>query len=151
MSKTKTVKTMQVEQPESIVVDEGQETERKFGLRDLIRFLIDTQPQFNNDGPGIRASWRIEREILDDTKDEGAPFQFQDRDLKLLCDAAEKPRTGMDRLGQQIPAYPIRPARRLHPFVNALQSATVVEVDDKAEAAPDKPSEPTPTPIGPAN
>jgi hypothetical protein len=113
---------MQVEPPEPLRDKAGQE----FGMLNFVDYLINTQPQFNSDKPGLQSSTRIEVAMTGRKQD--SPLRFEWRDLERIIEAAEKPRNG----------YPIGPARKILPFIDSLECA--IEVDE--DAAPLPPPEP---------
>lgn len=121
-----------IEQPEPI--SNGRE---KFGMVDLIGWLVNTHPAFNSDGQGIRSGARLEQRLRE-AKDYPSPIVAEKRDAERLSKAAEeppKPPPGME----DRPAYPVSPARVLLPFLKALETPQAYNPEDAApEATPEQ-------------
>ncbi len=100
--------------PEALKV--GDQT---FGLPDLLEFLINTDDQFNADGAGIRSGVRVETAIAAFRAGPiGDPLPLEDQDWERAKNAAEKP-----TMRGQPGMYPIQPARKVTPFVDAIANA----------------------------
>jgi len=84
----------------------------------LIGYCITHDTRFNSSGAGIRASARMEAVLLADEKGSAPWYRFSEGDWKLLCEALESP--------QPMPgshAFPVMPARRLLPMIDAILGA----------------------------
>lgn len=93
-----------------IVISEDQ----KMDFAGFIRWTIATHPNFNQDAAGIRAAARLERKFEYITGTEPPKsFDLDAEDLQRLRVAVENPQGG----------YPIRPAHRMLPFVDAVVDA----------------------------
>ena len=103
--------SMSVKFPAALALTVG-DKQVEWGGIELCGYLMDTQPQFNMDAAGLRAGARIEIALTGKTNTD--PLTIEWRDLELLQKAADKPRNG----------YPVQPARRALPYVDALNDAT---------------------------
>lgn len=83
----------------------------KFGVDELVLYLLNTDDQFNRDGAGVRSAVKIEAAVKAATGD--APIALEDTDQQRLAQAAEKPSNG----------YPVMPSRRLQPHIDAIAKA----------------------------
>lgn len=93
---------------------------------DFVRWTLGTHPSFNSDGQGIRASVRIESQLAAG----GKKLTLDAEDYDRLRSAADSPQGG----------YPIRPASRLVPFLDAIEGARLLEPDTaEPEPAPATP------------
>lgn len=97
---------------------------------DIVRYWLNNDARFNSDGPGIRASIRVEQAL--DASVEVFALKT-DPDYKLLLEVMDKP----DCRG--MPAYPLSPARRCDKVMQAIREGTT-EKPKKAEVKPDKPA-----------
>jgi len=100
--------------PEAITTIDG----KSFGLREFVRFLLDSDNQFNDTGNHIRSAVRIERAL---EVDDGA-LCLEEADWKLLKDVAEKPSAGYPRLIGEHTVMNL--GRRCVPFVEAIDEAS---------------------------
>lgn len=91
----------------SLPVGDGQP---ELDFRRFAKWLVTTHPRYNTDADGIRAAARLDR-LLDD--EALAEIVLDTDDWQRLRDAAEKPHGG----------YPIRPAHRMLPIVEAIVEA----------------------------
>lgn len=89
--------------------DGGQLVDAPFGPADLVRWLLDSDKRFVSDAPGIRAAVRIETQLAKADRF----LALEDGDWVKLKEAAESPSVG----------YPLSPARRLAPFLDAISNA----------------------------
>ena len=95
----------------------GEET-RTFGFKDLVLWALNSDTRFNQDGPGIKSSIRIEL-ALEKAETE---VTLKAEDHSRLAEALGSPSSIGGGRG-----YPISPARKLAPFIDAVEHATPVE------------------------
>ncbi len=80
----------------------------------LYEYLSDTDIEFNRDLKGTKSSIRIDTEIRKAKKENLKVLTLDDEDWKRLKKAAEEPSNG----------YPLRPAKRIKPFIDTLIEAS---------------------------
>lgn len=85
--------------------------DQKMDFAGFIRWTIATHSNYNTDSAGIRSAARVERKF---ERDRPTSFDIDAEDLQRLRVAVENPQGG----------YPIRPAYKLLPFVEAIVSAS---------------------------
>ena len=83
-----------------------------FGLRDLIVWALDSEPTFSASAKALRQSARIEA-ALRALSESSTELVLDDEDVTALQSALDAPSKG----------YPISPARRLLPLVDAIANA----------------------------
>lgn len=94
-----------------------------FGVPELVRWAVNSQPSFNSDGPGIRRGGRLEAAVA-----EPGPWTLAEDDWVALREALEAPHVARGQRGEPLgPAYPIAPAHRLVPLLDAVSAARKVE------------------------
>jgi hypothetical protein len=64
-----------------------------YSFTQCVRHVVDTNPQFNENGPGIRAGVRILSQIQD--ANVGDVVVLEENDWKLLHETMEAPKTGL--------------------------------------------------------
>lgn len=105
--------------------DGKEDTRDSFGVPQLLLWAINSQPAFNQTGPGIRAAVRIEKPCLDwlnaPADDKPETLRIEDDAWKLAKEALEAPAPGAD--GN---AYPFQPTRVLLPLIDAVATAREV-------------------------
>jgi hypothetical protein len=104
-----------------------------FGLPEFVDYLLVSDAEFNTDGEGVRASFRIQK-VLEESKD--LPYiPLEDSDHARVLRAAEKPTKG----------YPTPVAGLCYHVLSALADAKGVKPEpEKTEAAAQAPAtEPT--------
>lgn len=115
------------------VISIGTDADKKFYVFELFMlWAINGDARFNRDGPGIRASVRIETELAkltpiamerkeDDPEQEPRFLTLKSEDRALLLESLVTPQQ-MKGSG-----YPLTPARVLLPWIDAVEKATPVE------------------------
>lgn len=98
---------MYITRPDPILVD-GQSQPIDW----FIAAIVNSEGRFNKTGPGIRAGMRILMACASATGDE--PIDLTRDDHALLHAACEEPECG----------YPVRPARAVLAFLDAIAGAT---------------------------
>ena len=83
-----------------------------FGLRDLIVWALDTDPSFSSGSKALRQAARIEAAIRA-LSESATELVLDDEDVTALQSALDAPSKG----------YPISPARRLLPLIDAISNA----------------------------
>ncbi len=92
-------------------------------VREVIAYHVNTDQKFNSDGPGLRASVRVDQAI---TASQGCDcVALKDEDWQLLCAVIEQPSSG----------YLLRPARALQMFFDAIVGASEERPTEQARAA----------------
>lgn len=94
------------------------DTRPEFGVPELLAWAVNNEPAFNRDGPGIRAGARIEAALATwaATDPHPATLRIDAAAWKIASEVLETPTAG----------YPITPARRLLPFLDAIATAREV-------------------------
>lgn len=115
--------------PEPILIGlppaENEEDKRgKFGLPQLLGWLVDRDYRFNSDGPGIRTGSRVDMAC----RSANGALDLDDDALKLVAECLEQPQmrriNPMTGAAETVPLeYPIQPARALLPFLEAVAGA----------------------------
>lgn len=87
-------------------------------FRWFARVIVDSQEEANKDAAGLRAGARIDAALADDPRVANPAAQdcvlLEEHDWQLLKRTVEAPTKG----------YPINPARKLLPFINAICDAS---------------------------
>lgn len=114
------------------------DTRTEFGVPELLTWLIDSEPAFNSDGVGIRAGARIESAILEwRSKDELPEIVTTSTAtaIELATGCGEIPSLRLDTADWELVSkhiekpkgpYPVTPARRLRPHIDAIAAAKEV-------------------------
>jgi len=84
--------------------------DQKMDFAGFIRWTVATHTKYNSDAAGIRSAARLERKF---EHNRPTSFDIDAEDWNRLVVAAENPLGG----------YPIRPAYKLLPFVEAIVTA----------------------------
>lgn len=110
-----------------IIVDRGEEgsepIKRDLSFAEFLNHFLNTDYRFNDGGPGIRASARIDAAVADTLP--GDPVELRKDDLDLIVKVLEEPMASVQ--GQKIAiGYPVRPARRVAPYLEAISEAKPV-------------------------
>jgi len=113
---------------------DGKLVDAPFGALDLVRWLIDNDKHFNSDGSGVRAGARIETQL-----EKAKHFlALEDADWVKLKEAADSPNVSGGMFGGGSNAYPVQPARRLEPFLTAIQDAAEKQPGEEPKRAKGK-------------
>jgi len=117
---------VRIQAPTNVITVNGDEKTR-FIFESFVAWAINGDRRFNTDGPGIRASVRIEREVaaltpikLDQEEQTQRSITLSRADWELLRDALTSPQQ-MNGAG-----YPLAPARVLLPWIDAVENSTPV-------------------------
>ena len=90
--------------------ESGRLVDAPFTCLNFVRALIDSDRQFVSDAAGLKASLRIEEAL----EKADRFLQLEESDWSRLRQASDTPTAG----------FPLQPARRLLPFINAIQNAS---------------------------
>jgi hypothetical protein len=105
--------------PEALKLGDGDDAEQMRFI-DFIRWSLATHPLFNQEVNGCRSALRIEAEVK--KVEAGSDrLAIELDDFNRLRKAVESPHGG----------YPIRPALRMMPFVDAVCEARAVSLEQK--------------------
>jgi hypothetical protein len=102
--------TLTVELPDGSKKSE----EIELSALEVYAYLSDSDNEFNSDLKGTKSSMRIDTAIRNAKKESLSYLVLEEEDWKRLKNAAEKPSAG----------YPIRPAKRIQPFIEAVINAS---------------------------
>ncbi|MEN6535515.1 MAG: hypothetical protein ABFD89_17760 [Bryobacteraceae bacterium] len=114
---------LRIQAPSNVITINGQD-KQFFIFEGLMVWAINGDKRFNQDGPGIRASVRIETELAklppiakEDQTQEPRFLVLKQEDQALLLDSLVNPQQ-MNGGG-----YPLTPARVLLPWIDAVENA----------------------------
>ena len=93
--------------PFNSIDETGDKSKGRYGLIQLVSYLISTQPQFTLDLEGLRSGVRIEIALRGKTNDDALHLEWQE--IERLQAAAKKPRNG----------YQVSPPLLVLPMVEA--------------------------------
>lgn len=128
MSSDEDRELLRIERRESLQDGEGEDL-RRFSMADMIEYLINTQPQFNESREAARSSTRVEVAMRGQPSE--GPFDVERRDVKRLVASCAAPVSP----NPMVPTgYPIMPVRRLEPFFEAFDKARPVKKIEAEEA-----------------
>ena len=101
-----------------------------FDLRDLIVWALDSEPAFSASAKALRQSARIEAALRALPGNSSGLLILDDEDVTVIQSAVDAPSKG----------YPINPARRLLPFIDAIANAKPYTPPAPATTAPTAPA-----------
>lgn len=82
-----------------------------FSFASFVSWILDNDSRFTRDAAGLRSGKRIISPVEAATT--GEDIELDAADWRMLCDAAKAPSQG----------YPVRPARLVLPYIDAIEAA----------------------------